>query len=128
VQLVKLPTRSQTRRVKLYSIKSQNQVDFCCLICFSFVTAVLEKQIRNECDLRNRALPPFVSDCNGKPPDMGHHPSHYPVFFVQKVKMQSQGRMHDENLVFAFLNGATVSHPGHIEIRRFFEVPYFKGK
>jgi hypothetical protein len=29
VQLVKLPTRSQTRRVKLYSIESQNQVDFC---------------------------------------------------------------------------------------------------
>jgi hypothetical protein len=34
VQLVKLPTRSQTRRVKLYSIKSQNQVVFCCLMCF----------------------------------------------------------------------------------------------
>jgi hypothetical protein len=59
VQLVKLPTRSQTRRVKLYSIESQNQVDFCCLICFSFVTAVLEKQIQKECDLK----PPFVSDC-----------------------------------------------------------------
>jgi hypothetical protein len=69
VQLVKLPTRSQTRRVKLYSIEGQNQVDFCCLICFSFVTAVLEKQIQKECDLRNRVLPPsvmlppFVSDC-----------------------------------------------------------------
>jgi hypothetical protein len=69
-QLVKLPTRSQTRRVKLYSIESQNQVGFCCLICFSFVTAVLEKQIQKECDLRNRTLrpfvtwPPFVSDRN----------------------------------------------------------------
>jgi hypothetical protein len=69
VQLVKLSTRSQTRRVKLYSIESQNQVDFCCLICFLFVTAVLEKQIQKECGLRNRALPPFVtlppfvSDC-----------------------------------------------------------------
>jgi hypothetical protein len=69
VQLVKLPTRSQTRRIKLYSIESQNQVDFCCSIYFSFVTAVLEKQIQKECDLRNRALPPFVmlppfvSDC-----------------------------------------------------------------
>jgi hypothetical protein len=72
VQLVKLPTRSQTRRVKLYSIESQNQVDFCYLICFSFVTAVLEKQIHKEYDLRNRALPPFVtlqpfmSDCIGE--------------------------------------------------------------
>jgi hypothetical protein len=63
MQLVKLPTRSQTRRVKFYSIESQNQIDFCCLICFSFVTTVLEKQIQKECDLRNRALPPFVSDC-----------------------------------------------------------------
>jgi hypothetical protein len=63
VQLVKLPTRSQTRRVKLYSIESQNQVDLYCLICFSFVAAVLEKQIQKECDLRNRALPPSVSDC-----------------------------------------------------------------
>jgi hypothetical protein len=69
LQSVKLPTRSQTRRVKLYSIESQNQVDFCCLIYFSFVTTVLEKQIQKECDLRNRALPPFVtllpfvSDC-----------------------------------------------------------------
>jgi hypothetical protein len=69
VQLVKLPTRSQIRRVKPCSIESQNQVDFCCLICFSFVTAVLEKQIQKECDLRNRALPlfvtlpPFVSNC-----------------------------------------------------------------
>jgi hypothetical protein len=53
VQLAKLPTRSQTKRVKLYSIESQNQVDFCCLICFSFVTTVLEKQIQKECDLRN---------------------------------------------------------------------------
>jgi hypothetical protein len=32
------------------------------LICFSFVTVVLEKQIQKECDLRSRALPPFVSD------------------------------------------------------------------
>jgi hypothetical protein len=63
MQLVKLSTRNQTRRVKLYSIESQNQVDFCCLIYFSFMTAVLEKQIQKECDLRNRALPPFVSDC-----------------------------------------------------------------
>jgi hypothetical protein len=45
VQLVKLPTRSQTRRVKFYPIENQNQVDFGCSICFSFVTAVLEKQI-----------------------------------------------------------------------------------
>jgi hypothetical protein len=63
VQLVKLPTRSQIRKVKLYSIENQNQVDFCDLICFSFVTGVLEKQIQKECDLRNRALPPFMSDC-----------------------------------------------------------------
>jgi hypothetical protein len=69
VQLVKLPTRSQTRRVKLCSIESQNQVNFCYLICFSFVTAVLEKQIQKERNIRNRALPPFgtlppfVSDC-----------------------------------------------------------------
>jgi hypothetical protein len=65
VQLVKLPTHSQTRRVKFYSVEIQNQVDYCCLICFSFVTAVLEKQIQKECDIRNRALPPFVSDCTG---------------------------------------------------------------
>jgi hypothetical protein len=64
VQLVKLPTRSQTRRVKFYSIESQNQVDFCCLVYFSFMTAVLEKQIQKECDIRNRALPPFVGNCN----------------------------------------------------------------
>jgi hypothetical protein len=69
VQLVKLPTRSHRKRVKLYSIESQNQVDCCCLMCFSFVTAVLEKQIQKECNLRNRplppfvTLPPFVSDC-----------------------------------------------------------------
>jgi hypothetical protein len=71
VQLMKLPARSQTRRVELYSIESQNQVDFCYLICFSFMTAILKKQIQKECDLRNRALPPcvmllaFVSDCTG---------------------------------------------------------------
>jgi hypothetical protein len=69
MQLLKLPTRSQTRRVKFYIIEIQNQVDFCCLIYFSFVTAILEKQIQKECDLRNRALSPsvtvspFVSDC-----------------------------------------------------------------
>jgi hypothetical protein len=46
VQLVKLLTRSQTRKVKLYSIESQNQVDLCFLICFSFVTAVLENKFK----------------------------------------------------------------------------------
>jgi hypothetical protein len=45
VQLVKLPTHRQTKRVKFYSIESQNQVDFCCLIYFSFVTAVIRHRI-----------------------------------------------------------------------------------
>jgi hypothetical protein len=54
---MKLPTRSQTRRVKLYSIKNQNQADFCCLICESRSREL----IQNECDLRNLVLPPFVT-------------------------------------------------------------------
>jgi hypothetical protein len=92
VQLVKLPTRSQTRKVKFYSIESQNQVDFCFLICFSFVTAVLEKQIQKECDLRNRALSPFVT----LPPFVSDSINAYPELFVGSFNFVVQPR----NVVF----------------------------
>jgi hypothetical protein len=97
VQFVKLPTRSQTRRVKFYSIESQNQVDFCCLICFSFVATVLEKQIEKEYNLRNRVLPPFVSDCTAAA-KLTHHFCAEERYLFNDIEICADGEVRDRDV------------------------------